>query len=293
MKKFFTGVIASLLLTAFMGTTVYAFPSPTDTTALNQLAQSYNDSVTSVGGSVSGRSVTVTKNKPTATQVTNANAAAVVSDSSAQIMAMSNLTVPAGTDTSKGITITLNVSGVRAGDNVYVLHQKPDGTWEMLKPGSVFNGGVTVTLTSLSPVAVVKYNPGVNIPVSNPSGTTNTTTNNTNSNNTTGDTQNNSQTNNNNQNNTQNNPVNVNQNVTVNYPDDNKDDGDYDDGYADGYEDGKSDASSSSSGSSTTKGSGAAKTNVKSPKTGEGLPVVLLAGLLAAAGIGLAGKKLR
>ncbi len=297
-----------------MGSTVFAAPSPDSEVALEQQAQELNRKVTSVGGVVNGRSVSVTANKPTTTQVSAAKKEASSRDSSAELIAMSNLTVPAGTDTSKGITITLYVSNVHAGDNVYVLHQRSDGSWETLKPASVSNGRVTVTLYSLSPIVVVKYNEGVNLSVSNPpaGNTTNNTagdtqTNNNNNNQSNNNTQNNNnnQSNNNNQNNTQtnnntqNNPVNVNQNVTVNYPGKDEDNGDYDDGYADGYKDGRSDTSGKtvSSGSSTNKGSSRSsvskKTNVKSPKTGENLPAAPLAGLFALAGIGLVLRKLK
>lgn len=296
MKKFFTGMIAALLLTAIMGTTVFAAGSPTGEDALKQQAAQLNKNVTVATAKTPNNTIiTVTKTEATTSQVTEAQNVAKQLNGGADVLAMSDLSVPDGTDLSKGVTVTLSVPGVKRGDNVYVLHQTPKG-WEVLKPVSVGEGTVTVTLYSFSPIVVVKYGNGVSIPVTtNPSGNSTQTSTNTNSNNTTGDTQNNSQTNNNNQNNTQNNPVNVNQNVTVNYPDNN---GDYNDGYADGYEDGRSSASGkSSSGSNTNKGSSnssaSKKTDVKSPKTGETLPVLPVAGLLALVGIGLTGRKLK
>lgn len=51
------------------------------------------------------------------------------------------------------ITIPFNLSNVVAGQNIVVLHQKHDGTWETITPDKVENGLVTVTFTSLSPVA--------------------------------------------------------------------------------------------------------------------------------------------
>ena len=40
-------------------------------------------------------------------------------------------------------TITFKVDGVKAGDNIIVLHQKADKTWEKITPDSVKDGEVT------------------------------------------------------------------------------------------------------------------------------------------------------
>ena len=53
------------------------------------------------------------------------------------------------------LTIPFNVRNVVAGQKILVLHQKTDGTWETIIPDKVENGKVTVTFTSLSPVAFV------------------------------------------------------------------------------------------------------------------------------------------
>lgn len=298
-KKFFTGVITALLLAALMGTTVFAAGSPTGDDALKQKAEQLNKNVTGVSVKTSNNmQLTVTQSVPSTTQVSDAQKVASNINSTADVLAMSDLSVEKDADLSKGVTVTLSVPGVKRGDNVYVLHQTPKG-WEVLRPSSVTDGQVTVTLYSFSPIAVVRYNNGVSVPVTtNPSGSGSQTNNSTNSNNTTGDTQTNNNNNNqnNNQNNTQNNPVNVNQNVTVNYPD-TEDNGDYDDGYADGYEDGKSDSrssGSSSSGGSTGTGNAPKSTKyVKSPKTGESLPVLPFTGMLALAGIGIVRRKIK
>ncbi len=60
------------------------------------------------------------------------------------------LDVPAG-----GINVTIKVPNVKAGDVVYILHWLDNGTCEVLQ-GTVVEGGVSVHLPSLSPVAVVK-----------------------------------------------------------------------------------------------------------------------------------------
>lgn len=287
MKKFLTGVVMALVLTSMMGMTVFAAGSSTSEDVLKQQAQQLNQNVTQVSARTSDNRIPdVTRSVPTTAQVSEAKNVADQVAAGGSIMAMSDLSVAGGNSFPNGITITLYVDGIRAGDNVYVMH-KTANAWEILKPSSVGNGYVTVKLYSLSPVVVVRYPAGTNVTVSNPSGgNTNTSTNNTNSNNTSGDTQTNNNSQNNNQNNNQNNPVNVEQNVTVNYPD-NNDDGDYDEGYDDGYNDGRNDAQASGSGSSSGRSSAKSSGSyVKSPKTGESLPLLPAAGILVLAGLG-------
>ena len=108
---------------------------------------------------------------------------------------------PSVEDASSGLTVKFYISGVSKGDNVYALHQKADGTWEVCNT-VVGNGYVKVTLYSFSTIAIVKYDDGAVVTPTqqiNPkddtddgnttNNTTNTTTNNTT--NTTGDTNNN------------------------------------------------------------------------------------------------------
>lgn len=53
------------------------------------------------------------------------------------------------------ITVTFLIAGINEGDTISVLHKKADGSWETLL-GTTGNGTVTVTFTSLSPVAFVR-----------------------------------------------------------------------------------------------------------------------------------------
>lgn len=57
-----------------------------------------------------------------------------------------------------GIEIPLSTEGydVKPGDIVYAIHQKSDGTWEVIPCEVGRDGVVRVTLTSLSPVAIIK-----------------------------------------------------------------------------------------------------------------------------------------
>ena len=100
----------------------------------------------------------VTKKKVDASKVTSVNEAANSVNASAKVLAMADLSVGDNVDTSKGVTITLSIdpTTISSGYSVYVLHQYGNGKWEVVKPSSVSNGQVTVTLYSLSPVAVIR-----------------------------------------------------------------------------------------------------------------------------------------
>ena len=214
---------------------------------------------------------------------------------------MADLSVGDNVDTSKGVTIILSIdpTTISSGYSVYVLHQYGNGKWEVVKPSSVSNGQVTVTLYSLSPVAVVQYPTSANVPTSDPSknqpdgnktnNNTNSTKNNTNSNNTSGPSQSNSNSSNN-QSNNQNNPVNVNQNVTVKYPEKDSEDN-YDEGYNDGYSDGRNSVKGSSASNGGAASGGTTSAGVLSPKTGASLPALPIVAVFALAGVAVCGRK--
>ena len=310
MKKVVASMLAMLLVLS-MGTTVFAAKSPDSQAALEELAKQWDSNVSDVSAYNSNNNiVSVTRTKPTTDQVSKANSAAKQASKDAEVLGMTDLSVGKNVNTSKGIRLTFSVPGVKSTDKVYVLHQLSTGEWETLKPTSISDGQVTVTLYSFSPVAIVRYPSNVNVPVSDPTknqteNNTNNSESNNNSHNTTGDSQNNSQTfnpnnnnsqtNNNNNNQTNNNQVDVKQNVTVNYPDKN---GNYDDGYNDGYSDGKSDAKSAGKTSSYTTGTNGGTTNgavaavgMTSPKTGASVPALPILAVAVVAGIIVCGRK--
>lgn len=73
------------------------------------------------------------------------------------VVAVVDISLPAGVKIpAEGISITFDVDGIVAGDKVYLLHGKADGTWETITPSKVADGKITATFTSLSPVAIVK-----------------------------------------------------------------------------------------------------------------------------------------
>ena len=188
-KKIFTGVVTAMMLVFTMGTTVFADPSPTSDTALVQRTNELNNATTveSSGYNANNELITVSS-KGVDKDVyregnRQANAVASAQNGSATVMAMSDISVPSATNTSKGIKVTICASGIKAGDNVYVLHKLKSGSWQTVKPDSVSNGKVTVTLYSFSPVIVVRYSSNVNPAVTtDPSKDENSQGSNTNSN---------------------------------------------------------------------------------------------------------------
>ena len=328
MKKMLMGVLAMLLVLT-MGTTVFAAPSPDPDIGLDRKAQEWNNKVEHVAATGANNQIyNVTKKRVDASKVNSVNEVIKTVSSQAEVIGMSDLSVDKGVDTSKGIKVTLSIDpkSIINGYSVYVVHQYGEGKWETVKPSSVTRDGkVTVTLYSLSPVAIVQYPNNVSVPISdpsknkpdstnNPNNNTNNNTNSTessnsnstNSHNTTGPSQSNSNSSNssnsnnqsnsqsNSQTNNQNNPVNVKQNVTVNYPD--RDSDSYDNGYSDGYSDGHTDGHNSVKGTSALSNGvaasgGTTSAGVLSPKTGASLPALPIVAVFALAGIVVCGKK--
>ena len=320
MKKMLMGVLAMLLVLT-MGTTVFASPSPNPDTGLDLKAQEWNNKVEHVAATGANNQIyNVTKKRVDASKVNSVNEVIKTVSSQAEVIGMSDLSVDKGVDTSKGIKVTLSIDpkSIINGYSVYVVHQYGEGKWETVKPSSVTRDGkVTVTLYSLSPVAIVQYPNNVSVPISDPSknkpdstnntnnhtnSTENSNSNTTNSNNTSGPSQSNSNSSNssnsnnqsnsqsNSQTNNQNNPVNVKQNVTVNYPD--RDSDSYDNGYSDGYSDGRNSVKGTSASSNGVAASGGTTSaGVLSPKTGASLPALPIVAVFALAGIVVCGKK--
>ena len=320
MKKMLMGVLAMLLVLT-MGTTVFASPSPNPDTGLDLKAQEWNNKVEHVAATGANNQIyNVTKKRVDASKVNSVNEVIKTVSSQAEVIGMSDLSVDKGVDTSKGIKVTLSINpkSIINGYSVYVVHQYGEGKWETVKPSSVTRDGkVTVTLYSLSPVAIVQYPNNVSVPISDPSknkpdstnntnnntnSTENSNSNTTNSNNTSGPSQSNSNSSNssnsnnqsnsqsNSQTNNQNNPVNVKQNVTVNYPD--RDSDSYDNGYSDGYSDGRNSVKGTSASSNGVAASGGTTSaGVLSPKTGASLPALPIVAVFALAGIVVCGKK--
>lgn len=160
MRKLSLLVAAVLTCTMIFGTTVLAAGSSTTTTTTapteeNTAAHSYSNNVSTASVVVDGAEATVVLAPVTVAKVNEANAQAkAVVAPNAQVLHM--IDVDFAGNFSKA-TITFNVGGVVEGQKITVLHQLDNGTWEQITPDAVGNGTVTVTFTSLSPVAFVAY----------------------------------------------------------------------------------------------------------------------------------------
>ena len=115
-KKIFTGVVTAMMLVFTMGTTVFADPSPTSDTALVQRTNELNKATTveSSGYNANNELITVSS-KGVDKDVyregnRQANAVASAQNGSATVMAMSDISVPSETNTSKGIKVTICAS---------------------------------------------------------------------------------------------------------------------------------------------------------------------------------------
>lgn len=155
MKKKLAAVLAALMVLT-VGTTVFGAQSTTTT----------DTTVTKAAESVG----TVTSSTATDIKVTTVASADVVTDAGKEAATVAkssnakeevlgvveiNATLPTG-----GADLEIAVSGVKAGDNIVVLHYlSAEKKWEKLTPKSVADGKIVVHFDSLSPVAVVRMSP--------------------------------------------------------------------------------------------------------------------------------------
>lgn len=99
-------------------------------------------------------------------------AAAVSADTKATVLAVVEINLTEGDIPEGGLTLTIKADGIKAGDNIVLLHKKADGTWETIVPSSVKDGAVVATFTSLSPVAIVQLEtPATTAGTETPAGT--------------------------------------------------------------------------------------------------------------------------
>lgn len=151
MKKMSKIIAVCAVAVMVLGSTLTAFAATSTATVSATATEVSNVSaVTSNGTTVAVSAVTETK-------VVEAQQAAVALcgavTGSLQIEKCFELTAEITAPTN----ITMAVPGITAGQNVIVLHQKHDGTWESVPVVSVDGGLVTATFTSLSPVAIITY----------------------------------------------------------------------------------------------------------------------------------------
>lgn len=290
MKKKLAAILAGLLVIT-MGTTVFAQTdgSPSvDSKA--QEAEKYKQNISSI--EISSGTVSVKAADPKV--MDEAKAEAAKAGTVDNVLAMADVH-PSVEDASSGLTVKFYISGVSKGDNVYALHQKADGTWEVCNT-VVGNGYVKVTLYSFSTIAIVKYDDGAVVTPTqqiNPkddtddgnttNNTTNTTTNNTT--NTTGDTNNNggstSTTNNNPVDNSVGNTTNSTTYNTTNNTTNN----------TIGNAAVSDNNGAAAGGAAVTRTSAGSSGVATSPKTGSGIPAIPVIALLALMSIAVCTKK--
>lgn len=152
MKKF-AAVFAAVLVMALSTASVFAAESVT----LNAKVEA------NVSGAVT-ENTTVAAFKDNALGVTvNTVATAATSEvakvapnaTSAELVGVADVNYT-GTIPAEGVAITLKVDGIKAGDNVLVIHYTSATAYEVLK-ATAGNGTVTATFKSFSPVGIVKY----------------------------------------------------------------------------------------------------------------------------------------
>ena len=300
MKKKLAAILAGLLVLT-MGTTVFAQTdgSPSvDSKA--QEAEKYKQNISSI--EISSGTVSVKAADPKV--MDEAKAEAAKAGTVDNVLAMADVH-PSVEDASSGLTVKFYISGVSKGDNVYALHQKADGTWEVCNT-VVGNGYVKVTLYSFSTIAIVKYDDGAVVTptqqinpkddtddgntTNNTTNTTNTTTGdtgNTNSTttNTTGDTNNNggstSTTNNNPVDNSVGNTTNSTTYNTTNNTTNN----------TIGNAAVSDNNGAAAGGAAVTRTSAGSSGVATSPKTGSGIPAIPVIALLALMSIAVCTKK--
>ena len=150
MKKKIAVVLTALMVMA-MGTTAFAATSPTTKTSETTTteATAYANVTVAAGGIViDGVASTAapTVKAVTTAQVEAAQTQAVASVApTAKVLQMIDVTLPVSFEKAQ---LTFSVNGVTAGQKIAVLHQKHDGSWEVINPDSVGNGTVTATFTS-------------------------------------------------------------------------------------------------------------------------------------------------
>jgi hypothetical protein len=156
MKRKLAGLLAALLVLS-MGTTVYAATSPT-AEDIEKQAESAASVVREVNATdAGGNDITLTQTALTADEYSNTLEKVESLGSGTALLGAVELTAPDGFS-GDSITVTLRLSGITSEDtlaNIRVLHYN-GYTWEKIKPNAVSAGTVTVTLNSLSPVAVVR-----------------------------------------------------------------------------------------------------------------------------------------
>lgn len=161
MKKRLAAVLAAMMVLT-MGTTVFAAPSTTTktTTPVTQEQAVAKASVNSAA-CLSDPTIKVEVEAAAPIDITNAQTVAetvvkeITGDKTAKAETLAVVEIEASKIPAGGLDIDISVAGVKAGDNILVLHWN-GSIWEQIKPSAVSDGVICVHFNSLSPVAIVK-----------------------------------------------------------------------------------------------------------------------------------------
>lgn len=143
-KKVVALVVAMVMVFA-LSSVALAIPSPTGS---NVAGTSGNVSKVEV------KSISATKQADLEKAATDYIATQFGSDYVADTLLSMDLVVTRTDD--KPVTLSLNVAGVNVGDNILVIHEKADGSKEIIPAKVLTSGVIEFTLNSFSPIIIVK-----------------------------------------------------------------------------------------------------------------------------------------
>ncbi len=162
MKKKMFAVLAGVMVLMLGSVTVFASPSNEggqDDAAARELAAAVSEVTTESGLPVETAPLTQAQLTAGQAAVTETLKSAGISTEGKNVttVAALDVTVPAATaeQLAAGVPVTFKVAGIVEGKTYQVLHQKADGTWEVLA-STIANGQITAIFHSFSPVLVVE-----------------------------------------------------------------------------------------------------------------------------------------
>lgn len=156
MKKMIA-TVAAMVLTLSMSVTAFAAQSPTlpSTPDYNGSVIMNDTLVPAEAVDASGKEVTVIRKEMTAAEKAAAKEAIAKTFGKVDVLSIGDYHVD-GASKENPVTLTFKVPAVKAGDEVYVLHNVGNkGTW-VKEAATAKNGAVVATFTSFSQMAVVR-----------------------------------------------------------------------------------------------------------------------------------------
>lgn len=156
MKKMIA-TVAAMVLTLSMSVTAFAAQSPTlpSTPDYNGSVIMNDTLVPADAVDASGKEVTVIRKEMTAAEKAAAKEAIAKTFGKVDVLSIGDYHVD-GASKENPVTLTFKVPAVKAGDEVYVLHNVGNkGTW-VKEAATAKNGAVVAAFTSFSQMAVVR-----------------------------------------------------------------------------------------------------------------------------------------